>query len=421
MRVLVLNSGSSSLKFRLFEVADAEPSGQQEAVHALIGGAVEGIGGMAVLQIRQNGDTASRLERQVQDHTEAVQWMFAHLHAANPGQSRVDPLPRIDAIGHRVVHGGERFQRSVRIDAEVLAEIDRLSELAPLHNPACLAGIRGAQATIGADIPMVAVFDTAFHHTLPAHASTYAIPQALAARHGIRRYGFHGIAHASLAAAYASVTDQPLQAVRLITLQLGNGCSATAIHQGRSIDTSMGFTPLEGLVMGTRSGDVDPAVVSYLARHGPMAVEEVERILVEESGLRGVSGMSHDMRVLLNAAEQEQNAQADLAIDLFCYRARKYIGAYLAVLGGADAIVFGGGIGERAPSIRTRICAGMEWCGLKLDPERNLAAVGLAAGDAACISQDNASLAAYVAAADEEIWIARETVLCMQDHDAAGK
>jgi acetate kinase len=421
MRILVLNSGSSSLKFRLFEVTGSDQASHQETVHAIIGGAVEGIGGTAMLQVGQNGDSSSRLERQVQNHTEAVEWVFTHLRSTGPGHPEGDQLTRIDAVGHRVVHGGEHFQQSIRIDANVLAEIDSLSELAPLHNPACLAGIRGAQAALGTDVPMVAVFDTAFHHTLPACASTYAIPQALAARHGIRRYGFHGIAHASLASAYASFTGQRLQAVRLITLQLGNGCSATAIHQGRSIDTSMGFTPLEGLVMGTRSGDLDPAVVSYLARHEPMAVEEIERLLLEDSGLRGVSGVSHDMRVLLNAAEQEQNAQAALAIELFCYRARKYIGAYLAVLGGADAIIFGGGIGERAPSIRARICAGMTWCGLRLDPELNTAAVGLAAGNAARISQDDASLAAYVAAADEEIWIARETVQCVCDHDAASR
>jgi len=313
------------------------------------------------------------------------------------------------------VHGGEQFQQAVRIDAQVVAEIEALSELAPLHNPACLAGIRGAQALLGGETPMVAVFDTAFHRTLPAYASTYAIPQTLATRHRIRRYGFHGIAHALLAAGYAHATGQRLTDTRLITLHLGNGCSATAIKHGQSVDTSMGFTPLEGLVMGTRCGDLDPAVVSYLARHEPMPVEAVERLLNEQAGLLGVSGVSPDMRALLAAAEQARDARAALAVELFCYRVRKYIGAYLAVLGGADAVVFGGGIGEHAPTIRARICAGMEWCGLRLDPERNAAAVGLAAGDAARISRDDVSLAAYVVAADEETWIARETVLCLHN------
>jgi acetate kinase len=261
---------------------------------------------------------------------------------------------------------------------------------------------------------MVATFDTVFHQTLPTVASTYAIPQELAQRHGIRRYGFHGLAHASLAAGYASFTRRPLTEVRLITLQLGSGCSAAAIRHGCSIDTSMGFTPLEGLVMSRRSGDLDPAVVGFLARHEHMSIEEVERLLSEDSGLYGLSGVSHDMRQLLTMTAQGQNTRAALAIEVFCYRVRKYIGAYLAVLGGADALLFGGGIGEQAPEIRARICAGMEWCGLRLDPERNAAVVGLDAGKAAQISHQKATLPVYVVAVDEESWIARETVQCLR-------
>jgi acetate kinase len=317
-----------------------------------------------------------------------------------------------------MVHGGEQFRQAVRIDTKVLVEIERFNELAPLHNPACLAGVRGALTFLGPEVPMVAVFDTAFHQTLPECASTYAIPQELTARHGIRRYGFHGLAHASLAAGYASFTGRPLQEVRLITLQLGNGCSATAIRHGHSVDTSMGFTPLEGLVMGTRSGDLDAAVVSFLVRRARMDAEDVERLLNEDSGLHGLSGVSHDMRRLLTAAEQEQNTRAALAIEVFCYRVRKYIGAYLAVLGGADAVLFGGGIGEQAPTVRARICAGMEWCGLRLDPERNTAAVGLDAGKAAQISCEDTTLPVYVVAADEETWIARETVQCLRQAQA---
>lgn len=411
MRVLVLNSGSSSLKFRLLEVASDAP----EALRTILGGMIERIGGPAVLHLTPGDIPLAGNERQVPDHTEAVRWLFECLRSSRADASGAGLLSQIDAVGHRVVHGGEQFQQAVRIDAQVVAEIEALSELAPLHNPACLAGIRGAQALLGDETPMVAVFDTAFHRTLPAYASTYAIPQTLATRHRIRRYGFHGIAHASLADGYARATGQRLTDTRLITLHLGNGCSATAIKHGQSVDTSMGFTPLEGLVMGTRSGDLDPAVVSYLARHEPMPVEAVERLLNEEAGLLGVSGVSHDMRALLAAAEQARDARAALAVELFCYRVRKYIGAYLAVLGGADAVVFGGGIGEHAPTIRARICAGMEWCGLRLNPERNVAAVGLAAGNAARISHDDASLAAYVVAADEESWIARETVLCLHN------
>jgi acetate kinase len=232
-------------------------------------------------------------------------------------------------------------------------------------------------------------------------------------RHHIRRYGFHGIAHASLADGYAACTGNRLDRAKLITLQLGNGCSIAAIAQGRSIDTSMGFTPLEGLVMGTRSGDVDASIVGYLSEREKVEATEVERWLNERSGLLGLSGRSNDMRELLHAAEQEDK-RAEFAIDAFCYRARKYVGAYLAVLNGADAIVFGGGIGENAPEIRTRICRNMEWCGLTLDLDRNRKAVGLSPGQGMQISADASQPAAYVVAADEETWIAMETARCVQ-------
>jgi acetate kinase len=284
--------------------------------------------------------------------------------------------------------------------------------LAPLHNPASLAGIQGARGLLGSTVPMVAVFDTAFHRSMPPVARMYALPHALAARYRIRRYGFHGIAHASLVAGYAAFTGSTLEKDRLITLQLGNGCSITAIAGGKSVETSMGFTPLEGLVMGTRSGDLDPSIVSYLAHEEKVHAVEVERWLNEESGLLGVSGRSNDMRELLQAVAHDE--RASLAIELFCYRARKYIGAYLAVLGGADAIVFGGGIGENSPEIRSRICADMEWCGVRLDPDRNRAAVGLAPGSAARISHDGTAVGVYVVADDEESWIARETVRCVR-------
>ncbi|MFQ5960978.1 MAG: acetate/propionate family kinase, partial [Candidatus Methylomirabilales bacterium] len=303
------------------------------------------------------------------------------------------------------------------IDDAVLAEIEALSELAPLHNPASLAGIQGARGVLGPTVPMVAVFDTAFHHDLPPPARMYALPHELASRHQIRRYGFHGTAHASLVAGYAAFTGSTLEKDRLITLQLGNGCSVTAFAGGKSIETSMGFTPLEGLVMGTRSGDLDPSIVSYLSEREKVDAAEVERWLNEQSGLLGVSGRTNDMREL-EAAAQARDERAALAIELFCYRARKYIGAYLAVLGGADAIVFGGGIGENSPEIRARICTGMEWCGIHIDDERNKAAVHPPPGSAARISQDAAPLAVYVVADDEESWIARETVRCVRLKDA---
>jgi acetate kinase len=289
-----------------------------------------------------------------------------------------------------------------------------LVELAPLHNPGCIAGIEGVRTAMGSRIPMVAVFDTAFHRSIPPRAATYAIDLDLARKHGIHRYGFHGIAHASMAGICAAAINRPLAQLRLITLQLGNGCSATAIDHGCSVDTSMGFTPLEGLVMGTRSGDLDPAVVGHLVRKGGLSVDEVERLLNERSGLLGLSGLSRDMREILNAAEGKPDSRAALALDVYCYRARKYIGAYLAVLGGAEAVVFGGGVGERSAVIRARICDGMDWCGLRLDPLRNQAAVGVVPGNAMKISEEGAPLACYVAGVDEEVEIALATRECLR-------
>jgi acetate kinase len=404
MQVLVINSGSSSIKFRLVEVVE-ERRGGLTTRPALLKGAVKGIGSVASLEVTGQAVDRSTTTLEIQDHAHALRVLLDRLSGS---------LGKVEAVGHRVVHGGDQYVKSTMITEQVEAGIDALSELAPLHNPSCLAGIRGARAAFDPTLPMVAVFDTAFHQSMPEVARRYALPTDLAERHRIRRYGFHGIAHASLAYGYAACTGHLLKQARLITLQLGNGCSVAAIAQGRSVETSMGFTPLEGLVMGTRSGDVDASIVGYLSDREKVEAAEVERWLNERSGLLGLSGRSNDMRELLRVAEQEQDKRAEFAIDLFCYRARKYLGSYLAVLGGADAIVFGGGIGENAPEIRERICRNMEWCGLRLDSDCNRVAVGLAPGCAAKISVDGSRLAAYVVAADEETWIARETVQCIK-------
>ncbi len=403
MLVLAINSGSSSIKFQLVEVLD-EAKGGLATRPALLQGAVKGIGGSASFEVAGEG-TARTATLDIRDHAQALRVVFERLAGSSAA---------IDAVGHRVVHGGDRYVEPSLITDQVEAEIDALSGLAPLHNPPCLAGIRGARAVLGSALPMVAVFDTGFHQTMPEVARRYALPADMADRHRIRRYGFHGIAHASLANGYAAGTGHPLEQARVITLQLGNGCSVAAIDQGRSVDTSMGFTPLEGLVMGTRSGDVDASIVSYLSEREKVGAAEVERWLNERSGLLGLSGRSNDMRELLRAAEEEQDERARFAIELFCYRVRKYLGAYLAVLSGADVIVFGGGIGENAPEIRERICRDMAWCGLRLDASRNRAAIGLTPGLAARISADDSRPAAYVVAADEETWIARETVRCVR-------
>ncbi len=320
----------------------------------------------------------------------------------------------IEAVGHRVVHGGDTFTEAVHIDDDVISQIEALNDLAPLHNPVCLVGIRSLQQVMGEMVPMVAVFDTAFHSTLPEYARTYALPLELAKKTGIRRYGFHGIAHASLARGYAQFTGQSPQESRLITLQLGHGCSMAAIDRGKSIETSMGLTPLEGLVMGTRSGNVDPAVVYYLMKHHAMNPVEVGQLLNEQSGLLGVSGRSSDMKVLLQAVHEDQDERAQLAIDMFCYRIQQFLGAYMAVLKGVDAIVFGGGIGEHSSQVREKVCAGMKWCGLQLDPARNEQAVNVKAGEAAKISCDGSRIAAYVVPTDEEALIAQEAYRCLE-------
>jgi acetate kinase len=404
MQVLVINSGSSSIKFRLVNVLE-EPRGILTTQPALLQGAVKGIGSVGTFEVLGQTVGGSTATLEIRDHAHALRVLLDRLAGS---------FGKVKAVGHRVVHGGDQYVASTLITEWVEAGIDALSELAPLHNPPCLAGIRGARAAFGEALPMVAVFDTAFHQTMPQVARQYALPVELAERHRIRRYGFHGIAHASLANGYAAHTGDPLEQVRVITLQLGNGCSVAAIAQGRSVETSMGFTPLEGLVMGTRSGDVDASIVSYLSEREKVEPAEVERWLNERSGLLGLSGRSNDMRELLRVAEQEHDNRAEFAIDLFCYRVQKYVGAYLAVLNGADAVVFGGGIGENAPEIRERICRNMKWCGLEINPDLNRAAVGITPGRAANISMDGSRLAAYVVAADEESWIARETVRCVR-------
>jgi acetate kinase len=288
----------------------------------------------------------------------------------------------------------------------VLRGIEDTIDLAPLHNPANLKGVAAARAVLGAGVPQVAVFDTAFHQTLPAHAYLYAIPYQLYRRYKVRRYGFHGTSHRYVAHRWRQLTGTERDRTRLVTLHLGNGCSACAIVGGDSIDTSMGFTPLEGLVMGTRSGDIDPTVLDYVGAKEGLSATEAEALLNKQSGLLGVSGLTNDMRELL--AEERENAdrRASLAIEMFCYRVRKYVGSYLAAMGGADALVFAGGIGENAAEIRARICAGLEWMGLDVDPARNDALVG---GREGAFHADGSRLAAWVIPTDEELLIARDT------------
>jgi acetate kinase len=312
----------------------------------------------------------------------------------------------IGAVGHRVVHGGERFTRSTLIDDEVLRELEATFELAPLHNPHNLRGIRAARAALGPEVPQVATFDTAFHHTMPEQAYLYALPYQYYRRYRVRRYGFHGTSHRYVAHRYRRLTGRSREETRIVTLHLGNGCSACAIAGGDSVDTSMGFTPLEGLVMGTRSGDLDPAILDYVAGKEGLSLPQVESVLNTQSGLLGLSGLTADMRELLAEAAEHDDRRARIAVDVFCYRARKYIGAYLAALGGADAVVFTGGIGENAAPVRSAIAEGLAWFGAELDPERNAATVG---GREGRIDREGARLQLWVIPTDEELLIARDT------------
>ncbi len=403
MHVLVLNAGSSTLKFQVVRTDEACIT--EHADEKVARGMIERIGGEAVITVHDRENVSSKKTAPLRDMRAAVDWVIAWVtdSGSNTGLSS---RAEIDAVGHRVVHGGEQFKRSVRVTPDVLRGIEAMIELAPLHNPHNLAGMYAAEQALGGGVPQVAVFDTAFHHTLPEHAYLYAIPYPLYRRHQVRRYGFHGTSHRSIAYGYARHTGRQRDDVRIITLHLGNGCSACAIVNGKSVDTSMGFTPLEGLVMGTRSGDIDPAVLDYVAGKEGLSLSQVELLLNTQSGLLGVSGLTNDMRDLLAEAEEHNDRRARLAIAMFCYRSSKYIGAYLAAMGGADAVVFAGGIGENAPSIRADICQPLAWAGLTIDDSTNNACTR---GQAGRISADGASLEAWVIPTDEELLIARDT------------
>ena len=393
MKVLVLNCGSSTLKFQLIQTRGSAVE------RKLARGVVERIGGESSYKFEIVGEPAYEEKLVAENHQAAtvkvIEWLSSH-----------PDLGSVDAVGHRIVHGGDKFKSAVRIDEDVIKILDSLCDLAPLHNPSSVSGIHAARKVLGPAVPMVAAFDTSFHQTIPDNAAIYALPYDLSTKHHLRRYGFHGLAHQYSAMRYGELTGKPADRINIVTLHLGNGCSACAIRNGVSIDTSMGFTPLEGLVMGTRSGDLDPALVIHLARDE--GLDEVENLLNTGSGLLGVSGISSDMRELI--AVYKDNPRARLAIDVFCYRARKYLGAYLAALHGADAVIFSGGIGEHLPFIRKEICGGMEWCGLLLDEGQNDSIVGIEGR----ISAAQARIQVFVIPSDEEAVIARQTAVLLQ-------
>lgn len=407
MNILVLNAGSSSLKFQII-ATDLERI-RDHADARLLRGEVERIGGEAVVTIQRSDGSRQKFTASLKNMSAALDFVIRWAASPESGVTEIQSVADIHAVGHRVVHGGEAFTDSVRITAEVIAGIENCIDLAPLHNPTNLLGIRAVRDLLGPQIPQVAVFDTAFHHSLPEHSYLYAIPYHLYLRYRIRRYGFHGISHRYMAYRYRILRQLSREQTNIVSLHLGNGCSAAAIREGRSVETSMGMTPLEGLVMGTRSGDVDPAILGFIAAKEGLSFHEVETMLNKQSGLLGISGLTPDMRVLQEEAGKHSDRRANLAIDIFCYRAKKYIGAFLAAMGGADAVVFTGGIGENSPDVRANICKGLEWAGLSLDAEKNRKTVG-AEG---VISRDDSRLAVYVIPTDEELLIARDTARCI--------
>ena len=405
MNVLVLNCGSSSLKFQLISTS-LEQIGQN-ADRTLAKGHIERIGGAATLNFSVDGRPPARSGRPIRDIKAALDAVLQWIASDEAAIEGVGSLADIQAVGHRVVHGGEKFSRSVLIDDEVLDGIEEMIELAPIHNPANLAGIAAARSVFGRSLPQAAVFDTAFHHTLPEHAYLYAIPYQLYRRHKIRRYGFHGTSHRYIAYRYRTINSIARANVNIITLHLGNGCSIAAIKGGNSIETSMGFTPLEGLVMGTRSGDLDPAIVEFISEKEGVSAHEVDTMLNKSSGLLGISGLTNDMRELLAEAEESGDRRARLAIEIFCYRVRKYIGSYVAAMNGADAIVFSGGIGENSPAIRSRICNELGWLNVGVDEAKN---AELIKGREGVFSDDGSRVKLWTIPTNEEILIARDTV-----------
>jgi acetate kinase len=405
MNVLVLNFGSSTVKFQLI-ATDLEAI-KTDADRRLARGQIERVGGEAIITLQAEGRTPRRLAAPVRDARAAVDFVVRWVCSEESGVPEVSSVADVHAVGHRVVHGGERFTHSVLVTDEVMRGIEDCIDLAPLHNPANVRGINAAREVFGPGLPQVAVFDTAFHQTLEAHAYLYAVPYQLYRRHRVRRYGFHGTSHRYVAYRYRQLRGLPRDEVNVITLHLGNGCSVAAIRAGDSVDTSMGMTPLEGLVMGTRSGDIDPAIVDFIAAKEGLSAQEVETLLNKQSGLLGISGLTNDMRELLDEARESDDRRARLAVEIFCYRARKYVGSYLAAMNGADAVIFTGGIGENSAEIRRRVCDGLQWTGIELDAARNEAHTG---GREGVISTDDSRAAVYVVPTDEELLIARDTV-----------
>ena len=394
MKVLVINCGSSSLKYQLIDMATEESLAQ---------GLVERIGiEGSVLTQKVEGKDKYIVKEQMKDHKDAIRLVLAALVDENNGV--IKSMDEISAVGHRVVHGGEKYKESVVINDEVKANIEECFKLAPLHNPANMIGIKACEELMP-NTPMVAVFDTAFHGTMPEDAYLYALPYELYEKHGIRKYGFHGTSHKYVSQTCAEVMGRDIKDLKIITCHLGNGASLCAVKNGVSVDTSMGFTPLEGLAMGTRCGNIDPAIVTFLMKEEGLSVDEVNDLLNKKSGVLGISGISSDFRDIEDAAFNKDDRRAKLALKIFEYKIRTTIGAYAAAMGGVDAIVFTAGVGENGPETREKCLEGLEFLGVEIDREANNVR-----GKVREISKAGCKVKAFVIPTYEELVIARDTL-----------
>lgn len=394
MKILVINCGSSSLKYQLIDMSNNGVLAQ---------GLVERIGIDGVLTQKVDGREKYVVETDLKDHQIAIDLVLKTL--VDEKQGVIKSMDEISAVGHRVVHGGEKYSKSVIVNDEVLANLEELVKLAPLHNPANIIGIKACQALMP-NTPMVVVFDTAFHQTMPQKAFMYPVPYKFYEEDHIRRYGFHGTSHKYVAGEVAKWMKKDIKDLKIVTCHLGNGVSVTAVNGGESIDTTMGFTPLDGIIMGSRSGSIDPAIVTFLQKEKGYTPEEVDNILNKQSGVLGVSGIGTDFRDIRAAAEKN-NARALLTMDIYGYQIKKQIGAYAAAMGGLDAVVFTAGIGEHAPEVRIRALTDMEFLGIKIDPVKNN---NQNVGDGMEISTPDSKVKLYVIPTNEELMIAEETL-----------
>ena len=392
MNILVINCGSSSLKYQLIN---------SETEGVLAKGLCERIGIDGMLTYQPEGGEKEKSEIAMPTHTEAINAVLAAL--TNEKSGVIKSLSEVGAVGHRVVHGGEKFTSSCLINDESMKAIEECNDLAPLHNPANLIGIRACQELMPG-VPMVAVFDTAFHQTMPDVAYTYGIPYEYYEKYKVRRYGFHGTSHSYVSKRTAEIVGKPYDQMKIIVCHLGNGASISAVNCGKSVDTSMGLTPLEGLVMGTRSGDLDPAIIDFVGEKEGLSLDEMNEVLNKKSGMLGISGVSSDGRDL-EAAAETGNKRAQLALDVFDYRVIKYIGAYAAAMNGVDAIAFTAGIGENNIKMRKDVCSSLTYLGVKLDEEKNNVR-----GEERIISADDSKVQVLLVPTNEELAIARETL-----------